>query len=617
MCGILGLIRSDAPVDAHTFDRMLDTLHHRGPDGRGVHVLEGGRVALGHRRLAIIDLSDAGAQPMANEDETVWLTFNGEIYNFRQLRRELVRAGHRFSSQADSEVIVHAYEEWGADCLRRFRGIFAFGLWDARRKQLLLARDGAGVKPLYYARYCDRFGFASQPKALVEDPEFPRAVSPAAFGSFLSFGYVPHDQAIFRDMAKLPAGCYAVYADGRLSVQHFAVAETDRPFRDRVEAADAIDEAVRDAVGTQLVSDVPVGCFLSGGLDSTLLTAVARPLIDELRSFTVGFHERSNDERSYARAVAQHFQTTHTESVIERQELERSLWTLQDFFDEPFDSNGPLPFLEVARLARRSGTVVALGGDGADELFTGYLRYDDFDQPATRWGASRLRRALRGRGLIGPRSTAPDDLLRYFPYEGCLPQRIQRSLLGEAFVSELGDDEGAVMERFYDRRLPAVAAAQHLDVQLYLVDHILCKVDRASMAHGVEARVPYLDPAVMAAARRTPLSEHFRGGERKALLKRVARRHLPDAFVTARKKGFSTPIGQWFDAEWDAWSHDLLEEGMLVGAGIIRADWPAQLAAAPLSARAANRAKWLLIIAELWSRRWLGGAVPRFVREAA
>ena len=442
---------------------------------------------------------------MANEDGTIWLTFNGEIYNFRDLRRQLVGGRSPVSfAGTDSEVIIHAYEEWGTECLRRFRGIFAFGLWDGRQQQLFLARDAAGVKPLYYARYRDRFGFASQPKALVEDPAFSREISPAAFGSFLSFGYVPHEQAIFRGMAKLPAGHFAIFADGRLTVQRFVRPDAETMFRSRDEAADALDQAFRDAVGAQLVSDVPVGCFLSGGLDSALLTAVARPMLSELRSFTVGFHEPASDERGYARSIARHFDTRHVEGIVERPAFERSLWTLQEFFDEPFDSNGPLPFFEVARLARQHGTVVAFGGDGADELFTGYLRYDDFDRPATGWGRSGMRGFLRRQGVVSPRSTASTDLSRYFRYEGCLTQDVQRRLLCQGVAEELGDDEAALMARFYDPKLPAVAAAQALDAQLYLVDHILCKVDRASMAHGVEARVPYLNSAVVSAARRTP-----------------------------------------------------------------------------------------------------------------
>lgn len=605
MCGILGIVCTGEPISIADFDRMLDSLSHRGPDGRGVRQLEDGRVVLGHRRLAIIDRTPAGAQPMANEDGSIWLTLNGEIYNYRSLRSELVGLGHSFRSQSDSEAVIHAYEEWGSDCLRRLRGIFAFGLWDGVRKTLLLARDGMGVKPMYYARYADRFTFASQPKAIVGDPGFERNLSPTAFGSFLAFGYVPFDQAIFGGMAKLPAGHFAVFDGHRLTISCFSPDVEVPHFSGIDEALDAVDTGLGDAVAAQLVSDVPVGCFLSGGIDSSLLTALARQLLPDLRSFTVGFRESGSDEREFARSIAKHCGTRHFESIVERPSVEATLWSLQEYFDEPFDPNGPLPFLEVARLARLHDTVVALGGDGADELFAGYLRYDDFDQSATSGTASLLRRWLRQQGVTGPRRTNAKDLARYFRYEGCLSQAEQRVILTDGFCRNLGDDETTIMGRFYNTELPAVEAAQRLDTRLYLVDHILCKVDRASMAHGVEARVPYLDPAVVSAAMRIPLAINYRRGERKSLLKAVASRHLPERFITSRKKGFSSPLDTWFDPALAAWSAKLMDGGHLVGNGILRPDWRERLGNATGRATTGTRAAWLLLTAELWARRWL------------
>lgn len=587
------------------FDLMLDSLSHRGPDGRGVRQLEHGRVVLGHRRLAIIDRTPAGAQPMTNENETIWLTLNGEIYNYRSLRSELLRLGHYFRSQSDSEVVIHAYEEWGSDCLRRLHGIFAFGLWDGVRKTLLLARDSMGVKPIYYARYADRFAFASQPKAIVGDPGFERNLSPTAFGSFLAFGYVPYDQAIFSGMSKLPAGHFAIFDGHKLTISCFCPDPELPYFSCSDQAFDAVDSGLRDAVAAQLVSDVPVGCFLSGGIDSSLLTALARQTLPDLRSFTVGFRESGSDEREFARAVADHFGTRHFESVLERPSVEPTLWSLQDYFDEPFDPNGPLPFLEVARLARLHDTVVALGGDGADELFAGYLRYDDFDQPPAATGPSALRRWLRQHGMTGARRTNSADLARYFRYEGCLSQVEQRMILSEDFCRELGDDEVTIMSRFYNTDLPAVEAAQRLDLRLYLTDHILCKVDRASMAHGVEARVPYLDPAVVSAALRVPLRFNYRNGERKSLFKAVASRYLPQRFVTSRKKGFSSPLGSWFDPSFTAWADSVIDGGYLLDTGVLRRDWRERLADATGHAVAGSRAASLLLTGELWARRWL------------
>ncbi len=383
MCGILGTVQSGAPLSAADFDRMLDTLARRGPDGRGMRALDGGAVLLGHRRLAIIDLSTDGAQPITNEDGTVWLTFNGEIYNYRAVREELLRLGHYFHSLSDSEVIVHAWEEWGEECVLRLRGIFAFGLWDERQKTLFLARDPLGVKPLYYARYAGRLTFASQPKAILADPDFPRAIDPDGLRDFLAYGYVPHARCAFAGMAKLPAGHTATLRGNELAVARYWELDSRPDIDDPAEALRYLHERLTDAVRTQLVSDVPVGCFLSGGIDSSLLVALAKPHLPELRSFTVGFDEAECDERTYARIVADHFRTRHHESLAQEHALASRLYELQECFDEPFDPNGPLPYFEVARLARRCNTVVVLGGDGADELFAGYLRYDDFDRP--RW----------------------------------------------------------------------------------------------------------------------------------------------------------------------------------------------------------------------------------------
>jgi asparagine synthase (glutamine-hydrolysing) len=610
MCGILGTVQSGARLAPADFDRMLDTLAHRGPDGRGVRSLDDGTVLLGHRRLAIIDLSPDGAQPIGNEDDSVWLTFNGEIYNYRELRQMLQRLGHRFRSLADSEVIVHAWEEWGEGCVSRLNGIFAFGLWDGRERTLFLARDPLGVKPLYFARYAGRLTFASQPKAVLADPDFRPEIEPQGLRDFLAHGYVPHARSAFAGMAKLPAGHTATLKGDELSLACYWELESRPDLDEPAEALRLLNERLADAVRVQLASDVPVGCFLSGGIDSSLLVALARPHLPELRSFTVGFEDAASDERAYARFVADHFGTQHHESLVQESGLTPRLYELQEYFDEPFDPNGPLPFFEVARLARSRDTVVALGGDGGDELFAGYLRYDDFDRPA--WippgrpaGAWRW---LRRRGLLGPRRSAPGDLARYFCYEGCLDDAGLDALLEDRFLERCGDSAEAVMRPFHRPELPAVAAAQFVDMHLYLVDHILCKVDRASMAHGVEARVPFLDPELVRLAFRIPLALHYRHGERKALLKQIAAQYLPADVVTARKKGFSSPMGRWFDARSDAWLHGWLGDGRLVQSGVLRPDWPRRLAALrPGPGANVLRARWLLLTAELWARRWLDG----------
>jgi len=599
---------------------MLDTLAHRGPDGRGVQSFENGTVLLGHRRLAIIDLSPDGAQPICNEDRTVWLTFNGEIYNFLALREELALLGHRFCSRSDSEVIVHAYEEWGTECVSRLRGIFAFGIWDGRRKALFLARDPLGVKPLYYASYAGRFTFASQPKAILADPSFKREIDPHGFRDYLAFGYIPHDRSAFSGMSKLPAGHTATLSKKKLELHRYWQLDYLPTVGDPREALVRLRDGLTDAVHSQLVSDVPVGCFLSGGIDSSLLVGLARPHLSELRTFTVGFEETGSDERANARLVAAHFGTRHFESVAVRQNFQNSLCDMQEFFDEPFDPNGPLPFLEVARLARKHDTVVALGGDGADEMFAGYLRYDDFDRPD--WlptgRPTDLWRGLRRCGLLGARKSSPGDIDRYFRYEGCLTDAAQRKLLDERFARQINDEAEEVMRRHHRPELPAVAAAQVMDMHVYLVDHILCKVDRASMAHGVETRVPFLDPELVKLAFQIPLHMHYRRGERKALLKQITAQFLPRQLVTTRKKGFSSPMGKWVDARLDPWIRSRMDGGILMQSGVLRPDWPQRLAALQTTQPlVGQRTQWLLLTAELWARRWIAGEAVSTRGEAA
>lgn len=607
MCGILGCVQNDALLPPIRFELMLETLAHRGPDGSGVKISDEGRVLLGHRRLAIIDLSPAGTQPMSNEDGMVWLTFNGEIYNYRDLKAELAGLGHRFHSATDTEVVVHAWEEWGTDCVHRLRGIFAFGLWDNRKKQLFLARDHMGVKPLYYSRYAGRFTFASQPRAILADDDFPKRVDATGLRDYFAFGYIPFDHCAFAGMHKLPAGHWAILEGGRLEIQRYWQVHYCPEHTDPHEAATRVQEQLVIAVNSQLVADVPVGCFLSGGIDSSLLVAIAQSQT-KLRTFTIGFQEEASDERAYARKVARLFNTEHHEEILARPQVERSILELAEYYDEPFDPNGPMPFMEVARLSRRHNTVVALGGDGADELFSGYLRYDDFDRPA--WvpmGRPRLWwQKLRNLGLLGTRRLHAGDIDRFFSYEGCLTESDQDKVFTAEFMRNISGRATDSLRPFFQEGLPAVTAAQLADTNHYLVDHVLCKIDRAAMASGVEARVPFLDQELVKTAFSIPVDIHYRRGERKALLKQAARTFLPPDILTPRKKGFSSPMHLWADQKLRAWGNNIINHGALVGHGIIKDDWAQGIALLESTGRApALRTWWLLLMAELWCRRWI------------
>lgn len=613
MCGIIGVHNTFQPIETSKFYSMVDSLAHRGPDGRGIKIMDEGRVLLGHRRLAIIDLSPAGAQPMSNEDSTVWITFNGEIYNYRTLRSELLGLGHRFRSESDTEVIVHAWEEWGRDCVHRLRGIFAFGLWDDREKEFFLARDQIGVKPLYYSYYAGRFTFASQPRAILADDAFQKKIDATGLRDYFAFGYISGERCAFSGMRKLPAGHWLHFKNGHIEIRQYWRVDYQPRHINADEAEREVQDKLVKAVNMQLVSDLPIGCFLSGGIDSSLLVAIAGRNA-ELRTFTIGFNEVGSDERVYARKIADRFATAHHEQVLIRPQVQNTLHEIAEYYDEPFDPNGPMPFIAVARLARRNQTVVVLGGDGADELFMGYLRYDDFDCPS-RWSGSshqwggRFWRWLRRQGLLSHRNVSPDDLERYFRYEGCCYE--QGTLLTDAFAHQAEGEALDTLRPYFQTGLPAVVAAQLADMNHYLVDHILCKVDRAAMAHGVEARVPFLDIELVQTVFSLPVAINYAKAERKSLLKCAARTFLDQEILTSRKKGFSSPLASWLDPNLLAWGNRLVNDGSLIGRGVVRTDWAQRLLAnRQTNAWTPLRAWWLLLTAELWSRRWIEGERP-------
>jgi asparagine synthase (glutamine-hydrolysing) len=591
MCGIVGQIETEGSVDAGAFARMLATLAARGPDGEGTRLLRGGRVALGHRRLAILDLSANGAQPMANEDETVWLTFNGEIYNFRELRKELEAEGHRFRSTSDSEVILHAYEEWGDSCVERLRGIFAFAIWDDRRERLLLARDRLGVKPLYYWLHESGLVFASQPRAILAHPRFRREIDADAFAHYLALRYVPGDRAIFAGMHKLPAAHRIAFDRKGLRRERYWQVRYAPVVRDGEEAVRLVRAKLDEAVRMQLVSDVPVGVFLSGGIDSSITAALATRALDRpLPSFTMGFDDARSDERRYARIASERIGTLPHEDVLT---LESAIELLPEFaalHDEPFFDHSSLPTLAVSRLAQRHGVPVVLSGDGADELFAGYHWYDD-PAPIPFW----RRIAARARG--GREDPIAAHLRNMSPLGDGSAARILRA--------GTPCDPLRVFRSFDDRSAPRVTRLQLVDLQTFLVDDILLKVDHASMACGVEVRVPFLDHELVETAFSIDSALLFAQGERKALLKRAASSWLPAEILTPRKKGFSAPIDSWLRRELHAHAAQLLADGVLVSRGVLARD---AVQGVLMGSHAAET--WLLFAAELWAREWLEPASP-------
>jgi asparagine synthase (glutamine-hydrolysing) len=584
MCGIAGLLRFDGrPVDPAVLDSMTDVLTHRGPDGRGTYI--DGELGLGHRRLSIIDLSDDGAQPMPNEDETVWVVLNGEIYNFPQLREELLGKGHRFRSHTDTEVLVHLYEEHGDEMVSRLRGMFAFALWDTKKRRLLIARDRFGQKPLFYR--LDHLGihFASETKGIFADPEVPRAADPLALHLYLTYGYVPAPYSAFTGVRKLaPGTLLTVEASGKTQQRPywtFPIQPKRQVSSKREEAAleEELIARIDEATKLRMISDVPLGGFLSGGVDSSaIVAAMVRAGGEKVRTFAIGFHEKAYDERAYAREVANHLGTDHTELVLTPDNfvpLEQIAW----HYGEPFADPSALPTFALSKLAREQVTV-ALSGDAGDELFLGYGRYLGTRlEEGVRQAPAPLRRLARSHSMLGVLSRAGQPKLAgelaHSAYNRKLSQADLYLTRLELLTSSVKDELYSPGFRFATRGMDArelvrgaiqgsggetlVERCGHADALTYLPDDILVKVDIASMAFALECRSPFLDHELAEFVGTLPARLKMKRLEGKRILKRAIQDQVPPSVISRSKQGFGVPLEHWFRGKLDT----LLRERLL------------------------------------------------------
>jgi len=602
MCGIFGMVgRRD-----HTGLREAAlTLRHRGPDGFGEWSSPDRLAYLAHNRLAIMDLSEAGRQPMANEDGNVQLTFNGEIYNFRDLRRELEAAGHRFISNADSEVIVHGYEQWGLDIVPRLRGIFAFGLWDQARRRLVLARDHLGVKPLYYSLRDGQLAFASEPRALL--PLLPGACEPdidALFG-YLRLGYVQGSASIWSGVSRLAAATIMEFdADaGTAEMHRFWAPPTAVGTGSLEEAIARTDKLLESSVREQLMSDVPIGVFLSGGIDSSLVSAYAAKAAPNIDSFFIDFIGWSGSEREDAQLAARHVGTRHHVAQVDHaafdlQDPERAR-ELFFAFDEPIADASILPTWHLARRIREEVTV-ALSGDGGDELFGGYNWYRQVLATHRRRAAWLFERSRRRVGLGREWPNGCRDQHDYYHLLHC--PSFRTSELQQLFPQWHREAESAPTGIRIE--LPGGCGPedprywQHVDLHSFLVDDNLARVDRASMAHGLEVRVPMLDYRIVDLALSLPAHLADPSGDSKQILRRVARAHLPQALQTKPKQGFSFPLERLVSNETMI---QALRQGALCHRGILDRNGFEQW----LAREGVQQFKlWLLFVLEQWARRW-------------
>jgi len=617
VCGIAGIATSEAGKlpPPEVADAMCRVISHRGPDDQGMYFES--RAFLGMRRLSIIDLA-GGHQPIHNEDKSVWVVFNGEIYNFRDLRRRLEARGHVFYTNSDTECIVHCYEEYGESFARYLRGMFGIAIWDARAQKLVLVRDRLGKKPLYYKVDSDRLIFGSELKSLLQCPDLCRRVSEEAIASYLTFGYVPGPASIFEGVNKLPPAHYLVYENGRVRVERYWQLDFEPKWQgDEAELGEQLYERLEEAVRVRLVSDVPFGVFLSGGLDSSIVAALmAKHLSLPVKTFTIGFREAAYDETQDARAVASHIGAEHTELIVEANAVDLAQ-ELSWFLDEPFGDASAIPTYLVSKLASQHVKMV-LGGDGGDESFAGYERYRRYQILD---GAARLPFGIAGRALrwvsriaaagVGYRlARVGNRLAMPFP---------DRYISGVAVgttetVTQLISNGGKVTDIYQPVRemylrndiqtpLERILAG---DIKSYLVDDVMVKVDRMTMANSIEARAPLLDHELVEFAARLPLAMKYRGGVGKYLLRRVGQRLLPASTLAKRKQGFGIPLASWFRAELRELVSDLVGSQRFRERGVFDANSAQHYLRKHLAGtHDYSEPLWLLLMFELWARRFL------------
>ncbi|HEX8845392.1 MAG TPA: asparagine synthase (glutamine-hydrolyzing) [Pyrinomonadaceae bacterium] len=632
MCGIAGFVsrekaRGHADASA-VLDRMCRIIAHRGPDDQGTFVED--RVALGMRRLSIIDLS-GGHQPMSGCDPEVKIVFNGEIYNFRELQRELEARGHHFKTHSDTEAILHAYEEYGSKCPEHLRGMFAFAIWDARRQELFIARDRVGKKPLYYTiTPAGTLIFGSELKSLREHPEFRGEINAEALDAYLTFGYVPDPLTIFSGVEKLPPGSSLTFANGRVSVNQYWDFPYQEPQPEPLSSEEDYLEELRalldEAVRIRLVADVPLGAFLSGGVDSsTVVGLMSRASQSPVKTFSIGFHEDSYNELKYARVAAKAFGTEHHEFIVTPDIcsiVDELVW----HFDEPFADSSAIPTYMVSKLAREFVKVV-LSGDGGDELFAGYTRYAT---DRKRSGFARLPRVVR-RGLMQPlgrklphgawgrnyvHNVALDPLDRYIEDVSVFTRLNKPLLYTEDFLRRLGETEAAALFREFASRSRADDALDpllYLDSKTYLPGDILTKVDRMSMAVSLEARVPLLDHKLIEfVCTRIPAGLKMRGLETKYIFKRAVKEFVPAEILNRPKQGFGVPIQQWINEQLRDRVRGTLTEARTRERGYVKQRYVDLLLEEHERGRRDHSTElWALFMLELWHRSFVdAGGVP-------
>jgi len=641
MCGICGKVslNSDSSINEGLVRRMCSVLAHRGPDDEGVYIGpspypspqrgEGVRVCLGHRRLSIIDLSPAGHQPMSNEDGSVWIVMNGEVYNFLELRDALEKKGHCFRSRTDTETLLHLYEEKGIDCLKDLRGAFVFALWDGRKKRLFIARDRIGKKPLYYSCKSNTLIFASEVKAILQDPDVSIEVNRSAITDYLSYGYTPTPETMFKGIMKLPPAHFMIYENGNMKIERYWELDFSKKLNlSEPEYCARIMDLLEDSTRIRLISDVPLGAFLSGGIDSSAVVYMMSKLSPgRVKTFSIGFEEESHSELRYARVIARHFGTDHHEYIVKPRAIEilpKLVW----HYNEPYADSSALPSYYVAKMTRQE-VKVALNGDGGDEDFGGYERF-----MAARFAEifRKIPERLR-RSIISPlvnrlpeslRFNHPATKLKRFLQMAALPYRERhynwvtifrdaekRDLFTGQFKKEIdGKNSFYSLESAFGEcgSRDIVDMVMSTDIKTNLLDDLLVKMDIATMANSLEGRSPFLDQKMMEFAASIPSDAKIKGTRLKYILKKALSGILPKEILSRGKMGFGIPVDKWFRNELKSYSYQILMSDRCINRNYFERQAIKRLLDDHSGARANNGARiWSLLNLELWHRMFIEG----------
>jgi len=630
MCGIYGFVSQREPINPEILSRMGFALAHRGPDDgdERITISDAGCVALGHKRLSIIDLSPAGRQPMANEDQSVWLTLNGEIYNYQELRQELEAKGHRFRSHSDSEVVVHLYEESGADCLAKLKGMFAFALWDSKQRSLLLARDRIGKKPLHYCLTAEGVIFASEIKALLQHPAVNRELNLRGLSKYLSYEYVPAPDTIFRSIKKLEPGHYLIYSKHHSRIARYwdiPLQNNQATSRREEDCTEELRALLNLSVRRRLVADVPVGLFVSGGLDSGIVAAFAANAKSELDCFSIGFDEPSFDESVYSKTIAASLGIRHHVKMFTGRDMLQLLEQLPRLLDEPLADPSVFPLYLLSQFAARHLKVV-LSGDGGDELFAGYQTFQAdklmrYYSALPRFVKNSIRRLSQHLPVSHDYLSADYKIkqflkadgvppeIRFFLWRGAFSPADQCALLAPEIRAELGNyDSYEDISRYVDESELGIGVERllYLCMKLYLQDNNLVTVDRASMANGLEVRCPLLDQDLIEFVARLPTKYKLKGFQPKYLLKKAAEGFLPDTIIYRPKKGFGIPLAKWLGTDLKDFMLDHLNEARVRRQGIFDYVYIKRLVDEQFSKTKDHRELlWTLIVFQSWYEEYI------------